>query len=173
MLRTRLLAGTLLASFFAYGLGLPSFTAAQACDPAAPPLCASEVQAIIDTAIAVTAQPLVVAVVDRVGDILGVFRKTGAPAQVAGNFSGESLINNPLYDAGEVAVSLARTGAFFSHNQAPLSSRTVRFISGVHFPPGVMFTPNAALYGIENTNRGCDFNATFNSENKTVPQPKS
>ena len=53
------------------------------------------------------------------------------------------------------AVSLARTGAFFSNDAAPLSSRTVRFISGIHFPPGVRNTPNGALYGIELTNRGC------------------
>src|SRR5262249_538117 len=72
----------------------------------------------------------------------------------------------------EVAISLARTGAFFSNNQAPLSSRTVRFISGVHFPPGVMFTPNAALYGIENTNRGCELNVTFNP-GKEVPRAKA
>ena len=54
-----------------------------------------------------------------------------------------------------MAVALARTGAFFSNDQAPLSSRTVRFISGIHFPPGATNQPTAALYGIENTNRGC------------------
>src|SRR5207248_7307110 len=32
---------------------------------------------------------------------------------------------------------------------------------GVHFPPGIINAPNAALYGIENTNRGCPFNTTF------------
>lgn len=172
MVRTRLLAGAMLTLSLACSLSLPSFTHAQACDPTTPPLCASEVQAIINRAISVLDQPMVVAVVDRVGNPLGVFRKTGAPALVAGNFSGEALLNNPLYDAGEVAVSLARTAAFFSHNQAPLSSRTVRFISGIHFPPGVRFTPNAALYGIENTNRGCDFNATFN-DGKEVPRAKA
>jgi hypothetical protein len=162
----------LLAFLSLSSLSLPSFTAAQACDPTTPPLCASEVEAIITRAITVLDQPLVVAVVDRVGNPLGVFRKTGAPTHVAGNFFGEALLNNPLYDANEVAVSLARTAAFFSHNQAPLSSRTVRFISGVHFPPGVLFTPNAALYGIENTNRGCDFNATFNA-GKEVPRARA
>jgi len=57
--------------------------------------------------------------------------------------------------------SLARTASYFSNDQAPLSSRTVRFISGVHFPPGIINAPNAALYGIENTNRGCPFNTSF------------
>jgi len=61
----------------------------------------------------------------------------------------------------ERALGLARSGAFFSNNQAPLSSRTVRYISGIHFPPGIARTPNAALYGIENTNRGCELAAPF------------
>ena len=60
-----------------------------------------------------------------------------------------------------MAVALARTTSFFSNDQAPLSSRTVRFISGIHFPPGIDFTGNAPLYGIENTNRGCPFNADY------------
>jgi uncharacterized protein GlcG (DUF336 family) len=70
------------------------------------------------------------------------------------------------------AVGLARTGAFFSNDQAPLSSRTVRFISGVHFPPGVARAPNAALYGIENTNRGCDLRVPF-APGKAVPPARS
>jgi uncharacterized protein GlcG (DUF336 family) len=37
----------------------------------------------------------------------------------------------------------------------------VRFISGIHFPPGINLTSNAPLYGIENTNRGCSFNAEY------------
>src|SRR5262249_53483706 len=55
----------------------------------------------------------------------------------------------------DIAVSVARGGAMFANDQAPLSSRTVRFISGIHFPPGIRNTPTAALYGVENINRGC------------------
>jgi hypothetical protein len=33
--------------------------------------------------------------------------------------------------AADAAVAPARTGAFFSHDQAPLSSRTVRFIAAM------------------------------------------
>ncbi|HTB19796.1 MAG TPA: heme-binding protein, partial [Bryobacteraceae bacterium] len=46
-------------------------------------------------------------------------------------------------------------------DQAPLCSRTVRFISGIHFPPGIAFTSNAPLYGIENSNRGCPFHVEY------------
>ncbi|HKO04581.1 MAG TPA: heme-binding protein [Candidatus Acidoferrales bacterium] len=91
---------------------------------------------------------MIIAVVDRVGNPLAVYRKPSAPAMATGNFG--NMVN-----ANDLAVALARTAAFFSNDQAPLSSRTVRFISGIHFPPGVMNQPNADLYGIENTNRGC------------------
>jgi uncharacterized protein GlcG (DUF336 family) len=95
---------------------------------------------------------MVVAVVDRAGNLLALWRKPGAPATAIGNF------NTPI-DTNDLAIGLARTGAFFSNNQAPLTSRTVRFISGIHLPPGVMNQPNADLYGIENTNRGCMLSA--------------
>src|SRR5438093_7057476 len=96
---------------------------------------------------ALDATTMFIAVTDREGQVLAVFRK-GAPGTAPGNFGA-------LVDANDLAVSLARTGAFFSNDQAPLSSRTVRFISGIHFPPGISGKANAALYGIENTNRGC------------------
>ncbi len=97
---------------------------------------------------------MVIAVADRAGKILAVFRNPTAPLTSTGNFGA-------TVDSNELAVALARTAALFSNNQAPLSSRTVRFISGIHFPPGVSDAPNADLYGIENTNRGCPLNATF------------
>ena len=98
--------------------------------------------------------PLAIAVTDRAGNILAIYDEPGAPATSTGNFG-------TIVDSNDLAVGLARTAAFFSNNQAPLSSRTVRFISGIHFPPGIANTASAALYGIENTNRGCGFNTTF------------
>jgi len=86
----------------------------------------------------------------------GCVSKANAPNLLPGNFS-------IMEDAKDVAVSLARTGAFFSNNQAPLTSRTVRFISGIHLPPGVTNQPPADLYGIENTNRGCTLSAELES----------
>ncbi len=98
-----------------------------------------DVQAIVNVAAsALGDSTLSVAVVDRTGAILAAYARENA---------GE---RGPDY-----AVSVARAGALFSHDQAPLSSRTVRFISGIHFPAGVPNTPNAALYGVENINRGC------------------
>src|SRR5438270_1472244 len=116
--------------------------------PAVQPLQIVDVQKIIQAAVNSASVDMVVAVVDRAGFVLGVFRTQNAPATAIGNFSAS-------VDASDLAVALARTGAFFSNNQAPLSSRTVRFISGIHFPAGVQNQPPADLYGIENTNRGC------------------
>lgn len=117
-------------------------------------LSATDVDTAVKNAAASVQSPLVIAVTDRQGNILAVYRKANAPITATGNFSA-------TVDANELAVALARTASFFSNDQAPLSTRTVRFISGIHFPPGVMFAGPADLYGIENTNRGCGFNTTF------------
>jgi uncharacterized protein GlcG (DUF336 family) len=116
--------------------------------PAVQALQVADVQNIVQAALNSVNVDMAVAVVDRAGFVLGVFRTQNAPATATGNFG-------QVQNANDVAVALARTGAFFSNDQAPLSSRTVRFISGIHFPPGVLNQPPADLYGIENTNRGC------------------
>jgi len=99
---------------------------------------------------------MAIAVVDRGGTVLAVYDKAGVVpgATDIGNFGS-------AVDVNDLAVALARTGAYFSNDQAPLSSRTVRFISGIHFPPGVTNAPTADLYGIENTNRGCTLSTNF------------
>jgi uncharacterized protein GlcG (DUF336 family) len=131
--------------------------------PTAQSLSAADVTALVQAA-AQAADPntMVIAVVDRAGNVLSVYRKPAAPTLATGNFSAQ-------VDASELAVSLARTGAFFSNDQAPLSSRTVRFISGIHFPPGIANTSNAPLYGIENTNRGCTLSTNFISGQSLPP----
>ena len=144
-----LIAGSLLSC------GSTSGTTAPPPPPPPPsPLTAAEVQQVVENAAQSLNVPMVIAVADRTGKILAIFENAGAPATATGNFS-------TTVDSKELAVALARTAALFSNDQAPLSSRTVRFISGVHFPPGIANAPNGDLYGIENTNRGCPLNATF------------
>lgn len=125
-------------------------------------LSAADVEAVLLETARVFDIPYTVAVTNREGVVLGVFEKTGAPPTTTSliNFkfrldAGGNQVLSPPEGTPDVAIALARTASFFSNNQAPLSSRTVRFISGIHFPPGIKNTPNAALYGIENTNRGC------------------
>lgn len=139
--------------------------------PGAPPpgqqtnasqLSAQDVQAVVQAAAASVNVPIAVAVTNRQGNILAVYVKPGIPATSIGNF-GQAI------DTKELAVGLARTASFFSNDQAPLSSRTVRYISGVHFPPGITNVPNADLYGIENTNRGCPFSTNYLSGQALPP----
>jgi uncharacterized protein GlcG (DUF336 family) len=121
-------------------------------------LTADDVRAVLTVAAtALSDDTMAAAVVDRTGSILGAYVRP-----------------NAQQGAADEAVTLARAGAMFANDQAPLSSRTVRFISGIHFPPGVRNTPNAALYGVENINRGCQVDdsgdAIFNAP---LPRPKS
>jgi len=131
-------------------LFLPLALAAQS-DPAQ--LSAAEVDVLVtNTALAADGAGLAIAVSDRAGNALAIYRRPAAT------------------DADvEKALSLARTGAFFSNQRTPLSSRTVRSISRVNFPEDIPNQPAGALYGIENTNRGCSFNTTF-LPGQSVPQ---
>jgi uncharacterized protein GlcG (DUF336 family) len=104
------------------------------------PLTANDVAAVLGAAFsAIDDVTMAAAVVDRQGVILGVGARSGASAT-----------------APDQAVTIARTAGFFSNRNAPLSTRTIRFLSGIHFPAGVPNTPNAPLYGIEASNRGCE-----------------
>ena len=117
-------------------------------------LSADEVLAALRaSASSINSATLSVAVVDRGGRILGVLSRAGA---------------SPT--GPDVAVTTARAAAMFSNAEAPLSTRTVRFISGIHLPPGVPNAPNAALYGIENTNRGCQLNQ---ADSSPIEPPRS
>jgi uncharacterized protein GlcG (DUF336 family) len=152
-----LLVGALAVVLLGCGGGTPTAVSAPPPTPVAP-LSVQDVQSIISAAaVSVEGDTMAIAVVDRRGDILGIYNKPGVvpgTTKDIGNF-------NQSLDVDDVAVALARTAAYFSNDQAPLSSRTVRFISGIHFPPGVDNAPTADLYGIENTNRGCTLATNF------------
>ena len=92
--------------------------------PGPPPvLAAAEVTTLLARASAASASTdAIIAVVDRNGRILGVRVEGGVAPQVTAN-------PDALAFAVDGAVSLARTGAFFANDQAPLTSRTVGFIS--------------------------------------------
>jgi uncharacterized protein GlcG (DUF336 family) len=108
-------------------------------------LTAAEVQAIaLKAAGLADGANFAAVIVDRAGHVLAVYQRPGATSAEV-----------------EKALSLARTGAFFSNKGTPLTSRTVRSISRVNFPEGIPNQPAGALFGIENTNRGCDFNVTY------------
>jgi uncharacterized protein GlcG (DUF336 family) len=98
--------------------------------PAMPPMMsgeatlkASDVEIFLQrAAMATTSQDAIIAVVDRAGRILGV----RAEQEVLNTYQGR---NDDFVFAVDGAVAKARTAASFSNSQAPLTSRTVRFIS--------------------------------------------
>jgi uncharacterized protein GlcG (DUF336 family) len=133
MPRPRQLAyGLLCGLLFVPALGLPSCGSANLTStPTLPvfgdviPLFDIEVALIVDRALAsLDSTNVNVAVVDRTGEILGVGSSAG----------------NAITDEVNIAISLARTTAYFSNSQAPLSSRTVETLGTFHFPPTFLDT---------------------------------
>src|SRR5215467_4595619 len=66
------------------------------------PLQVPDVQNIVQSAVNAVNVDMVVAIVDRAGFVLGVFRTQNAPSTATGNFG-------QTQDANELAVALART----------------------------------------------------------------
>src|SRR5262249_48321006 len=141
-------------------------------------LTGDDVRAIMELAARALNSDLVVAVTDRRGVVLGVGTNFDLDYEAECNAgpcpavqSGCPADVEPVSDctAVDLAVQLARTAAFFSANQTPLTSRSVRFLSGPQFPPGVMNAAAAALFGIENTNRGCSFDVQTSPIEMLIP----
>jgi uncharacterized protein GlcG (DUF336 family) len=104
---------------------MPAFIASQLPLAALPPLTLTtgQVSTLLQRAAAATgSDDAIIAVVDRNGSILGV-RVEG---HVSAAITGDSLKLGFSIDG---AVAVARTAAFFSTNNTPLTSRTVQFIS--------------------------------------------
>ncbi len=85
-------------------------------------------------------EQVVVAVVDREANVLGVFGRSGL---VAGRERDEIVLS---------AIARARTAALFQSEQNAFSTRTARFIIQDHFPQPVKNTPGGPLYGVQFSN---------------------
>jgi uncharacterized protein GlcG (DUF336 family) len=86
-------------------------------------LTADEVETLLDRASRVSSsRDAIIAVVDRSGRILGVRVEDQVSPSLTSNA-------DTLAFAIDGAVAKARTAAFFSNNAAPLTSRTIRYIS--------------------------------------------
>jgi uncharacterized protein GlcG (DUF336 family) len=92
-------------------------------DPPNVVLTPQEIQGILARAAAADPNDdAIVAIVDRGGNLLGTRVEGNVSPAVTGN-------NGTLSFAIDGAISEARTGAFFGNDQAPLTSRTIQFIS--------------------------------------------
>ena len=113
-------------------------------------LKASEVETLLKRAsMATPSKDAIIAIVDRAGQILGV----RVEEDVKNTFAGR---DKDLVFAIDGAVAKARTAAFFSNTEAPLTSRTVRFISQSTIPQRVVES-NPNITDINSTLRGPGF----------------
>jgi uncharacterized protein GlcG (DUF336 family) len=101
-----------------------------------------------------------VAVVDRVGNVLAVFRMDGAPATVAissglGVMAGLDGIASGTIPAADAAIAKALTGAYLSSAGNAFSTRTASQIIQEHFNPGEDEQPSGPLYGVQFSQLAC------------------
>lgn len=132
-------------------------------------LTQSDVETIISQAVG-KAQELgrriTVAVTDKEGNVLGVFRMTGAPATTRiGAFNLQTGAKLKPVDADGLqdvdvpasfaAISKAGTAAFFSTQGNAFTTRTASFIVQEHFPPAIKFQPSGPLFGVQFSQLPC------------------
>lgn len=113
-----------------------------------------------------------IAVVDKEGNVLGVFKMNGAPDNTrvggASTCAPGGCASPPLTCGLEgvcvpsctAAISKAVTGAFLSSQGHAFSTRTASFIVQEHFPPKVDFQSGGPLFGVQFSQLLCsDVNA--------------
>jgi uncharacterized protein GlcG (DUF336 family) len=155
----------------------PSQTQAYAV-PAQESLTAADVQKILAQAIEeATARnkPAVIAIVDRPGNVLAVFRMNGAPTtlsikttnravtptDVEGLVLPGTVDSNPLVAA---AIAKAITGDYLSSGGNAFSTRTASFIVQEHFPAGSNMLAGGPLFGVQFSQLPCsDFNQRYSA----------
>jgi uncharacterized protein GlcG (DUF336 family) len=124
-------------------------------------LTVEDVQRVIAQAVAeATArkQPATIAVVDRVGNVLGVFRMTGARTNFRiGTLRGVSggLENIDILPDTFAALTKAITGAYLSSNGNAFSTRTASQIVQENFNPREFKQPGGPLYGVQFSQLSC------------------
>jgi uncharacterized protein GlcG (DUF336 family) len=102
-----------------------------------------------------------IAVTDRVGNVLGVFRMNGVAAQPSvvvnsdkGIPTGNGLEQLSLPDTA-VAIAKAVTGAYLSSNGNAFTTRTASQIVQEHFNVGEFNQPGGPLYGVQFSQLPC------------------
>ncbi len=99
-----------------------------------------------------------IAVVDRVGNVLGAYRMQGAGTTatissgrgVSGGLENISIIPTEL-----AAISKAVTGAYLSSEGNAFSTRTASQIVQQHFNPGEVGGPSGPLFGVQFSQLAC------------------
>ncbi len=146
------------------GGGGQSAVCAGSCVPSAAVtdfLTAADVQRIIAQAAneaGARGTPATIAVTDRVGNVLGLFRMTGASATFRiGTNRGVSggLENIDVLPDTFAAISKAITGAYLSSNGNAFTSRTASQIVQENFNPREFNQPAGPLFGVQFSQLSC------------------
>lgn len=148
----------------------PTPTGSVFTQPGTESLSVADVQKVIAQAVAeAQAQglPSVIAVTDRVGNVLGVFRMTGAraTATTAAAPNGMNIdAQNVTVPAEAGAIAKAVTGAYLSSAGNAFSTRTASQIVQEHFPPAptTVGLESGPLFGVQFSQLPCsDLNSRF------------
>jgi uncharacterized protein GlcG (DUF336 family) len=124
-------------------------------------LLAEEVRRIVGQAVAEASarqSPAVIAVVDRVGNVLAVYKMPGSPdaVSIASGIASDGLETPvPSVPATAAAISKAVTGAFLSSNGNAFTTRTASQIIQEHFDPDESQQPSGPLYGVQFSQLSC------------------
>lgn len=138
--------------------------------PAAEALTTADVERVLAQAISeaqARGLPSVIAVTDRVGNVLGVFRMTGAraTATTAAAPNGVNIdAQNVTFPAEGGAIAKAVTGAYLSSGGNAFSTRTASQIVQEHFPPAptTVGLESGPLFGVQFSQLPCsDLSARF------------
>jgi uncharacterized protein GlcG (DUF336 family) len=150
--------------------------------PAQESLSVTDVQTIIAGAAAeATARslPAIIAVTDRVGNVLAVYAMAGArtTALTTPAPNGISIdIQNQTIPAGGGAIAKAITGAYLSSGGNAFSTRTASQIVQQHFPPAptTVGLESGPLYGVQFSQLPCsDLSARFGTGSPLIGPKRS
>lgn len=160
------------------------------CASATSSLTAADVELVLAQGIAEARAQSVnatIAVVDRVGNVLAVYRMgtpstrvvtiaTQAAPAIAAGLEGIRLpvAAAPVNLDQQAAIAKAITGAYLSSEGNAFSSRTASQIVQEHFNPGEAFQPAGPLFGVQFSQLACsDFVRTFDGVGPSVGPQRS
>jgi uncharacterized protein GlcG (DUF336 family) len=146
--------------------------------PAQEALTVAEVQRILVQAIGeaqARSLPSIIAVTDRVGNVLGVYYMTGARTKMlTSRLTATGVLNNPDVDAQGLeveatmgAIAKAVTGAYLSSAGNAFSTRTASMIVQQNFPPAPSTAglESGPLSGVQFSQLPCsDLNTRFGAD---------
>ena len=102
-------------------------------------------------------KPAIIAVVDRVGNVLAVYKMNGAPAltTITSQRGVSGGLENLQVPSELAAIAKAITGAYLSSEGNAFSSRTASQIVEEHFNPGDFGMPGGPLFGVQFSQLPC------------------